>query len=311
MQRHVFPCAVALGVAGVLSMSSATRGSLIISDDFNAASGGTNGFALNSGVNTGIDPSNNITRLTGTAADGLRWMNRTSGQKPDTVYSLDNDVRLKINAGAQSGRISLSPDGTAAADFGPALGTDLASPLAKLEYDIRITMRNSTSSAQRMSFAWATVESSAGDWDFGVQLYRAVNTDTAYTVQRRIDSLSSGAADINAAIGMAGTWNTLMPVLIRVNDAGAESGSDYNSRVRISVDNGATWIYDTDSDAALPNGFRFDAATRYLSLDIAGGTSATYFDNLSIDLTTPAPEPATVGFAAAVGMTFLARRRRA
>lgn len=310
MQRHFFPAAVALAVAGILSISSATRGSLIISDDFNAVTGGTSGFGLNSGVNTGIDPANNVTRLTGTAAAGLRWINRAN--KPDPNYGLDSNVRLKINSGAQSGRISLSPDGTAAADFGPALGTDLASPITKLEYDIRITMKNTTTGTQRMSFGWGTVETSATGWDFGVQIYKAATSDTAYTVQKRIDSLSTGlAADIDAPIGTAGTWSGFLPVLIRVDDAGAESGTDYNSRVRVSVDNGSTWIYDTSSDPDLPNGFRFDGAGRFLSLDIAGGTAATYYDNLSIDLTTPAPEPTTLGLAAAAGTMLLARRRRA
>lgn len=311
MQQRIFAAAVTLGVAGILSMSSAARGAVIISDDFNAAADTETGFALDTAVNKGINPPS-ITRLTGTAAEGLRWMNRTGGQKPDTSYLLDNN-RLKINSGAQSGRISLSPDGTAAANFGAALGTDLASPLAQLEYDIRITMRNSTSTAQRMSFAWATAESSAGDWDFGVQLYKAASADTTYTVQKRIDMASSGvAADVNAQIGtIANAHNSLVPFLIRVNDAGAESGTDYNSRVRVSVDNGATWIYDTDSDAALPNGFRFDGTSRFLSLDIAGGTSATFFDNLSIDLTTAVPEPGTLGLAATAGMMLVARRRRA
>jgi hypothetical protein len=313
MQRRGIACAVALGVAGVLSMSSVASATLIISDDFNApGAGSATGFALNTAVNKGIDPPNGITRLTGTAAPGLRWMNRTPTQKPDTVYRLDGDTRLRVNIGSQSGRISLSPDGVDAADFGPALGTDLASPGTKLEYDVRISMDNNTTGTQRMSFGWATTETSAASWDFGIQLYKAVGTDTTYTVQKRIDSASTGVADIDAPIGgIANAANSEVAFLIRVNDAGAESGTDYNSQVRVSIDDGATWIYDTALDGALPNGFRFDGAGRFLSLDIAGNATAfTLYDNLSINLTTAAPEPCSLGLVGAAGMMLLGGRRR-
>lgn len=67
--------------------------------------------------------------------------------------------------------------------------------------------------------------------------------------------------------------------IIRVTDAGAES-SAYNSRVQVSQNNGATWAYDTATDAVLPNGFRFNGAGRYVSFDIAGNNSSfVTYDN--------------------------------
>lgn len=204
--------------------------------------------------------------------------------------------------------MTISDDGTIPFDFGSSLGIGSATPSTPVTYDVTIAMDNNNTLTQRMSFAWATQETSAGGWDFGIQLYRATG-DTTYTVQKRIDTGSSGeAADINAVMATL----PLVPAgdevafLLRVTDAGAET-STFNSRVQVSVDGGATFIYDTSTDAALPSGFRFDGAGRFLSFDIAPNDGTVLYDNLSIN--TIVPEPGTIGLAAAAGMLGLRRRR--
>ena len=135
-----------------------------------------------------------------------------------------------------------------------------------------------------MSFALGTVESSAGDWDFGLQLYRAATGDDFYTVGKRIDVGSSGlASDQNASIFAmaAGTVNSEVSFVIRVTDAGAQT-SAFNSRVQVSQDGGATWFYDTANDASLTSGWRLDGASRYFSWDIAANDSFVTYDNFSV-----------------------------
>ena len=103
--------------------------------------------------------------------------------------------------GHSPGASRLSADGTTPFDFASALGIGAATPANPVIYDITISMDNNATAIQRMSFALGTVESSAGDWDFGLQLYRAVAGETFYTVGKRIDVGSSGlGSDQNAAI---------------------------------------------------------------------------------------------------------------
>ncbi len=129
--------------------------------------------------------------------------------------------------------------------------------------------------------------------DFGVQIYRAVNGQDFYTVQKRIDAASGTGADINAPMMTmpAGSGGSLTNFLIRVTDAGAESGTDYNSRVQVSVEDGTLLVYDTTTDSALPNGFRFDGSGRYIIFDQAANVSGNvFYDNFSIS-STYAPTP--------------------
>jgi hypothetical protein len=131
-------------------------------------------------------------------------------------------------------------------------------------------MRNDARTTSRVSFALTTVEGDAYSWDFGVQIYHATSGDTLYTIQRRINNLSSGVADMSLPITNAGAVKTTVNFLIRVTDSGSESGANYHSRVQVSIDGGSMWIYDTKADSALPNGFRFDGAGRYIDFDVAG-----------------------------------------
>lgn len=286
--------APSLLLATLLGMSAFGQ-TTIISDNYNVTTSGT-GFALGAGVNTGITPP--TTRLTGTAAPNLRYY-QTATAKLAASYDI-NSNRLRVGTDSGIGRFVLSANGSTAFDFGPALGAPYASPSNQATYDITITMRNNASGTARFSFALATVEGDTGAWDFGLQLYRATGSDDFYTVQKRIDANSSGfGTDWNAVMATtaSGTWvasgQSNINFLIRVTDAGAETGANYNSRIQVSTNAGASWIYDTSTDSGLTNGFRFDAAARIIIFDQAANTSgAVFYDNFSIVSTyAPAPPP--------------------
>jgi hypothetical protein len=174
-------------------------------------------------------------------------------------------------------------------------------------------MANTLSGTARFSLGLATVESSAGEWDFGVQLYRGTATATAYLVQKRIDTASIGLADQNAQIANlgAGTYGSEVNFLIRVTDAGAET-STFNSRIQISTDNGTTWLYDTSTDSSLTSGFRFDGVDRFISFDQAGSgstiTGGVTYDNFSITAVA-VPEPSALAFGLLAGLALIARKR--
>jgi hypothetical protein len=276
--------------AVLLLAGAAASGQVIISDNYNVTTSGT-GFGLNAGVNTGINPP--ATRLTGTAAANLRYL-QTFTSKPASQFDI-NGSRLRVvkdPTTSVSGRFTISANGSTAFDFAPALGTLAATPAKPVAYDLKISMRNDATTSSRFSFALTTVEGDAYTWDFGVQLYRANSADTLYTIQRRINNLSSGVADMNLAITTAGAVKSTVNFLIHVTDAGAESGANYHSRVQVSIDGGSSWIYDTRSDSSLPNGFRFDGPGRYVDFDVAGNLSdSVYYDNFSI---VPAPVSATL-----------------
>jgi hypothetical protein len=245
--------------------------------------------------------------LTGTAADGLRYITRTA--KDPTGFYIGGNARLRVNSGAQSGRVTLSADGTTPFNFASALGIGAATPANPVEYDITISMDNNATAIQRMSFALGTVEGSAGDWDFGVQLYRAVAGENFYTVGKRIDVGSSGlASDQNAGVlnMAAGTVNSEVSFVIRVTDAGAET-STFNSRVRVSQDGGATWFYDTLADASLTSGWRLDGPGRYFSWDTAANDSNVTYDNFSVTIV---PEPSTLALGILGAVALLVGRRR-
>jgi hypothetical protein len=218
---------------------------------------------------------------------------------------------MRINSGSQSGRVTLSADGVNPFDFGTALGIGTASAAQPVEYDVRISMDNNASGTERMSFAIGSIEGSAGIWDFGLQLHKAVATDDFYTITRRMDTASTGlASDLNSGVltMAAGTAGTELDFLIRITDAGLES-STFNSRVRLSLDGGANWFYDSASDSSLVNGWGFDGAERYFSWDIAGGNSSfVTYDNFSV---TAVPEPSTSAMIAlgGIGAFWFYRRK--
>jgi hypothetical protein len=274
----------------LLLAGDAACGQVIITDNYNVTPNGT-GFGLGQGVNTGINPP--TTRLTGTAAANLRYIQTFTSKLPSQFDINSSRLRVvKDPSSSVSGRFTLSANGSAAFNFASALGTASATPANPVIYDLKISMRNDATTTSRFSFALTTVEGDAYTWDFGVQIYRATSGDTLYTIQRRINNLSSGVADMNLPITNAGAVKTTVNFLIRVTDAGSESGANYHSRVRVSMDGGGTWIYDTMTDSGLPNGFRFDGPGRYIDFDVAGNLSdSVYYDSFSI---VPAPVSATL-----------------
>ena len=263
-------CSVAVG--GILHAST-----VLVSDTYTVTGSGS-GFALNTGVNTGINPP--TTRLTGTMAPNLRYIN--TGTKATSAYTIGSN-KLKVASVLNPGRFTLSANGTAAFDFGPALGVTGATPANPIVYDMAVNMDNDATATDRISFAIGTSEGDATTWAFGVQLYRVASGNTFYTIGKRIDTTSSGlAADLNSAIATtgSGTYGTELTFLVRVTDAGSES-STFHSRVQVSLNGGSTWIYDTATDSDLTSGFRFNGAGRIIMWDQAPSAVATY-DNFSL-----------------------------
>ncbi len=267
-------------VVAVFAPGSAFGGTTIISDNYNVETT-TTGFALDNGVNFGINPP--TTRLTGTAAANLRYLYTTSGQRSTSKYGISNN-RLRSLDATGIGRFTLSADGTNPFSFATALGSGLATPTNPVVYDIKIAMRNDAESNERLSFGLATAEGDMTTLDFGVQLVHTNASDSFYTIYKRMDTNSTGVADINAVMATTANSTTgqLNSIMIRVTDAGAESGTNYHSRAQVSLNNGSTWIYDTATDSALPNGWRLDGPGRVFVWDQAPNSGYVYYDSFSV-----------------------------
>jgi len=302
----------------LLLAGTSVYGQLIIADDSNVTGSGT-GFALDTGVNSGINPP--TTRLTGSAAADLRYIQTATGKSSD-YFSITGE-KITVQRSPNSGRFTLSADGTSAFDLASALSTAWATPANPVIYDITMSMANHLAGTVRFSFALATEENNANFWDFGIQLYRANSADNFYQVGKRIDVASytlatdsSGTTgDLNQSMvaTAAGTYGDEIDFLIRVTDAGAESAA-FNSRVQVSMDGGSSWFYDTQTDTDLPDGFRLDGPSRYLSWDQAGttlGAATVTYDNFSVTVIQAAvPEPSVLMLGLLAGVVALIRRRR-
>ncbi|MDB6057887.1 MAG: phosphohydrolase, partial [Verrucomicrobiales bacterium] len=267
-------------MATCLLFAHALRGQVIVADNFNVTASGT-GFALGSGVNSGINPP--TTRLTGTAAANLRYISRTT--RANSSQSISGS-KLRVTYDTASGRFVLSADGTTPFNFASALGTAAATPANPIVYDLTISMANNSTNISRFSFALGTAEGDATTWDFGIQVFATADVDTFYTIGKRIDTKACGlTTDINTFITNTapGTFGSEVTMLMRVTDAGSES-SAYHSRVQLSFDGGFTWFYDTDTDVDLPNGWRLNGTGRYIMWDIAGNAGPVTYDNFSLRL---------------------------
>ncbi len=290
MKRRILFC-LAVSLLAVVAGGTAFGQTIIVSDNYQTTNNGS-GFALNEGVNTGVNPPI-ANRITGTAASSLRYI-QTATAKPASQYDIGSN-RLRVVKDTDSGKIgrfTLSANGVTPFNFASALGTAGATPANPALYDIKISMRNDATGTARFSFGIGTAEGDVTTWDFGVQMYRPSGADY-YAIQKRVDDGSSGAGDINAVIvnTAAGTWQTMLSFLIRVTDAGAESDTNYHSRVQVSMDDGNTWIYDSSTDSALPNGWRFDGPGRVIIWDQAGNTGGNvFYDNFSV-VSSYAPPP--------------------
>lgn len=307
--------AVTLTTALLVLASATAYGQLIIADDYEVTGSGT-GFGPNAGVNSGINPP--ATRLTGSVAANMGYIQTATG-KAATAYSIAGG-KLQTVLSSGSGRFTFSNNGSTPYDFAGVLGIGTASPISPITYDITMSMANTVSGTTRFSFALSAEENNANFWDFGLQLYRAVNTDDFYQIGKRIDSASYTSAtdgtgttgDQNSPITQtaAGTYGDEINFLIRVTDAGGETGANYNSRVQVSMDNGSSWFYDTESDSTLTNGWRFSGSQRFLVWDQAGAASGTgefTYDNLSLTII-PEPTTCVLGFLGGIAVLFLRRR---
>lgn len=263
-----------------LLLAFSVSAQVVVSDSYNVAANGS-GFGLDSGVNAGINPP--TTRLTGTAAANLVYI--PTATKSNTAFSIAGN-KLRVTSAANPGRFVLSADGVTPFNFASALGTGAATPQNPVVYDLSIRMANNSIGVQRFSFALGTAEGDATTWDFGIQVFRTANSDTFYTIGKRIDLKASGlAADLNTFITNTaiGTYGTEISLLMRVTDAGNETSS-FNSRVQLSFDGGFTWFYDTATDPDLPNGWRLMDSGRYVMWDIAPDAGNVTYDDFALRL---------------------------
>jgi hypothetical protein len=222
-----------LGLTSVLFAEISRGATTIVSDNYNVTDTNS-GFALNTGVNAGINPP--TTRLTGTAKANLRYLH--TGTKATNAYTITGN-KLQVTSAVNPGRFVLSANGTTSFDFSSVLGSSTATATNPVVYDLAVTMNNSSTGTPRFSFAIGTTEGDANTWSFGVQIYRVTSTDDFYTIGKRIDTSASGlGADLNAAITTLtpNTYGGDIFVLIRVTDAGAETA--YHSRVQVSFNRG-------------------------------------------------------------------------
>ncbi len=295
MKRRIQSSLTGLLLA-VLAAGTAYGQTTILSDNYNVTTA-TTGFALDNGVNYGINPP--TTRLGGTAAADLRYLQiaTTPTMRTASKYGISS-IALRVQQEATIGRFTLSANGVNPFNFASALGTAGATPTDPAKYDITISMQNNATATPRLSFGFATAEGNVDNQDFGLQLYRATSGDTFYTIGKLIHSGSSGVTSLKKAIMAAapGTGGNMINFLIRVTDAGAESGANYHSRVQVSTNSGSSFFYDTFTDPDLPNGFRFDGAGRYFDWDQAGNTSGNvFYDNFSVvSIYAPPPPPERV-----------------
>jgi endonuclease/exonuclease/phosphatase family metal-dependent hydrolase len=273
-----------LGLAGILFCNNSRAVTTIISDTFNI-SDTNSGFALNMGVNAGINPP--ATRLTGTSKANLRYI-QTDTEKPSTAYTIKGN-ELRVDAAGGRGRFVLSADGVNSFDFGSALGIGSASRTNRVVYDLSIRINNNSATTERFAVALGTAEGDVNSWNFAVQVYRTNSGNNFYTIGKRIDTASSGlTSDLNEHItSLTGnSYGGDLTILMRVTDAGAET-TTFNSRIQLSLNGGNSWIYDTDTDPSLPNGWRLNGPERHIMWDIAPDAGPITFDAFSVKLNPP------------------------
>jgi endonuclease/exonuclease/phosphatase family metal-dependent hydrolase len=283
-RMKIFCKLIVLSVSfGILVGSSSHGATVVFSDNYNVAGSGT-GFALNTGINSGINPP--TTRLNGTAAANLRYLN--TGTKASSAYAIAGN-QIEVASAANPGRFVLSADGTTSFNFASALGTSSANATNRMVYDLAIKISNDSSGGQRCSFAIGTIEGDANSWSFGFQVYRTNSGNNYYAIGKRVDTTSSGlGSDLNKPILILtpNTYGSELTLLMRVTDAGSET-STYNSRVQLSLNGGNSWFYDTDTDPDLLNGWRLNGVGRHIMWDVAPDAGPVTFDAFSMKLNPP------------------------
>ncbi len=170
----------------LLVEADAPQAQVIVADSYNVAAAAT-GFALNTGVNSGINPP--ATRLVGVAAAILRYLQTTT--KADSAFGISGN-KLRVVAAANPGRFTFSTDFTSPFNFASAMRTAAATPASPVVYDLTIHMANNSAGVQRCWFALGAAEGDAFTWDFGIQVHRNASTDNYYMIGKRIDTKASG-----------------------------------------------------------------------------------------------------------------------
>ena len=268
-----------------LALPGARGATLIMSDNFDVVNSGT-GFALNTGVNTGINPPTS-TRLVGSVVAAARY-NKVEGARGAANHFITNAVpatapgKMFVGFGTTQSRITFTNSGTLT-DFGPALFTSAATPDVPTVYELQFKIAHF--GTNRVGFGISTADGGAGVWDFGFELMRNLDTEPM-SLMKRVDTASGGlGVDLNGTItNNIGAAGEELNFKLRITDAGAES-STFSSRVELAIIRGGAtnWIYDTLADTTeLPFGWRFDGVTRYLIWNFAGGAGPGTVDDLSL-----------------------------
>lgn len=136
---------------------SASGPTLIIGDQYDVTGSGS-GFALGSGVNSRIKPTD--PHLTGIAAPNLRYI-KIAGTKDESAHIIaDNKLAVaRITSNCSTPALST---GIGAYDFSAALGTLAATPAVSAVYEITLSIDNSAAGNQCCSFGLGASAGGAG-----------------------------------------------------------------------------------------------------------------------------------------------------
>lgn len=253
-------------------------GQLILSD-YCTVSGGSSagtGFGATSGVNTEISA-----RLSGIASSGLSYLQTATG-KSSSSYSIVSN-KISVAVAANPGRFTFTADRTTPKDFGPVLGTTGANATDPVVYEFAAKISNRSSGIERTSFGVSTSDTGVQDWQLGVQL---VNNGANLDLYRRVDATAnpSGADYSNVIATFNGRAGDEIDLRLRITDAGAESGTNFNSKYEVFADGNLVF-------ASAPGDFRFANSTnRIVLFDTAPNAGPVTYDDFtltSLNITNP------------------------
>ncbi|MDB6024771.1 MAG: hypothetical protein JWM68_994 [Verrucomicrobiales bacterium] len=233
---------------------------------------------MNTGVNYQVS-----TRLGGTAASGVSYLQTATTRSPSSYSILSNKINVTATGGA--GRFTFTSDGSNPFDLQPALGTSEATPTDPVIYELAVKIANKSPGTERTSFGLAPVDGGIQDWDLGIQL---VNSNANLYIYRRVDGGSnpSGADYNNIIATLIDAAGDEIDLRLRITDAGAESGAgNFNSRYEVFVNNSLLFTSAT-------NDFRFEgSAARLVLFDTAGGAGPVTYDAFSLTVSPPPAPP--------------------
>jgi formylglycine-generating enzyme required for sulfatase activity len=258
-------------------------GQLLLSDSYDVTGGNSPGTGFGAdgptaGVNYQI-----ASRLSGTAAAGLRYVKTATTKAASSYAILNNQVHVAV--ATNSGRFSFTADGATPFDLGPALGVTRATALEPVSYELAVKFANHSPGTLRSSFGLATADDGVQNWSLGLQL---VNNGANLDIYRRVDaSCNSSGTDYNDVIAtLAGKAGTEVDLRVRITDAGAESSTGkYNSKYEVFANGNLVFTSATGS-------FRFaNSAARVVLFDTAGSAGPVTYDAFSLTLLTSTNPP--------------------